>query len=111
MLSGKALFEQQDFAGALQQYRAAMLLWPNEACQKKIAKLEMLTAARIQVSEGLEKDTLSNCMVLDNKLFVPVATWEALFPHQRDGLRWLWSMVKKNSGGILADDMVIKRNK
>lgn len=28
-----------------------------------------------------------------------------LYPHQRDGLRWLWSLHCKGKGGILGDDM------
>lgn len=28
-----------------------------------------------------------------------------LFPHQRDGLRWLWSLHCQGKGGILGDDM------
>eukprot|EP00958_Prasinococcus_capsulatus_P019603 scaffold2437_cov395-Prasinococcus_capsulatus_cf.AAC.14 len=28
-----------------------------------------------------------------------------LYPHQREGLKWLWSLHKKQSGGILGDDM------
>lgn len=28
-----------------------------------------------------------------------------LYPHQRDGLKWLWSLHCQNKGGILGDDM------
>ncbi|WCJ41023.1 chromatin remodeling 24 [Euphorbia peplus] len=28
-----------------------------------------------------------------------------LYPHQRDGLRWLWSLHSQGKGGILGDDM------
>lgn len=28
-----------------------------------------------------------------------------LYPHQRDGLRWLWSLHCQSKGGILGDDM------
>lgn len=28
-----------------------------------------------------------------------------LYPHQRDGLKWLWALHCKNCGGILGDDM------
>ncbi|KAK6922790.1 Helicase, C-terminal [Dillenia turbinata] len=30
---------------------------------------------------------------------------EMLFPHQRDGLKWLWSLHCQGKGGILGDDM------
>ena len=28
-----------------------------------------------------------------------------LYPHQRDGLKWLWSLHCQGKGGILGDDM------
>ncbi|RHN43137.1 putative DNA helicase chromatin remodeling SNF2 family [Medicago truncatula] len=28
-----------------------------------------------------------------------------LYPHQREGLKWLWSLHCQGKGGILADDM------
>jgi hypothetical protein len=28
-----------------------------------------------------------------------------LYPHQVEGVRWLWSLYRLNRGGILADDM------
>lgn len=31
--------------------------------------------------------------------------YEKLFPHQRKGIEWLWSIHRQDAGGILADDM------
>jgi SNF2 family DNA or RNA helicase len=28
-----------------------------------------------------------------------------LYPHQREGIKWLWSLHTKGMGGILGDDM------
>lgn len=36
---------------------------------------------------------------------LPYIVHDDLFLHQREGIRWLWSMHCKDSGAILADDM------
>ena len=36
---------------------------------------------------------------------VPTAHHDKLFPHQRRGVEWMWSLYRNVSGGILADDM------
>lgn len=33
------------------------------------------------------------------------ATWQSLYAHQQEGLRWLWKIQLEGKGGILADDM------
>ncbi|CAI9102867.1 OLC1v1001222C1 [Oldenlandia corymbosa var. corymbosa] len=36
---------------------------------------------------------------------LPGKVAKSLYPHQRDGLKWLWSLHCKGEGGILGDDM------
>nr|XP_043628305.1 protein CHROMATIN REMODELING 24 isoform X2 [Erigeron canadensis] len=36
---------------------------------------------------------------------LPTAIAKILYPHQREGLKWLWSLHCKGKGGILGDDM------
>ncbi|KAL2941812.1 Protein CHROMATIN REMODELING 24 [Bienertia sinuspersici] len=36
---------------------------------------------------------------------LPPKIGKMLYPHQRDGLKWLWSLHCKGKGGILGDDM------
>ncbi|KAF6170510.1 hypothetical protein GIB67_031918 [Kingdonia uniflora] len=36
---------------------------------------------------------------------LPAKIAKILYPHQRDGLRWLWSLHSRGTGGILGDDM------
>ena len=31
--------------------------------------------------------------------------WDKLFPYQKEGVLWFWDLFKKNTGGILGDDM------
>ncbi|ETV67830.1 hypothetical protein H257_16066 [Aphanomyces astaci] len=42
---------------------------------------------------------------LECGLHVPHRVWTGLFPHQKEGLAWLYSLHKQNAGGILGDDM------
>ncbi|KAL0921402.1 hypothetical protein M5K25_008468 [Dendrobium thyrsiflorum] len=36
---------------------------------------------------------------------IPGKTAKMLYPHQREGLKWLWSLHCRGTGGILGDDM------
>ncbi|KAF0718759.1 Aste57867_1505 [Aphanomyces stellatus] len=42
---------------------------------------------------------------LECGLHVPQRVWTSLFPHQKEGLSWLYSLHQQNAGGILGDDM------
>lgn len=39
------------------------------------------------------------------KFVLPYKIFKMLYPHQRDGLKWLWGLHCGDSGGILGDDM------
>ncbi|BAF16285.2 Os04g0692700 [Oryza sativa Japonica Group] len=39
------------------------------------------------------------------KMKIPRRVLGSLYPHQRDGLAWLWALHCTATGGILADDM------
>ncbi|XAR51052.1 DNA helicase [Bertholletia excelsa] len=41
----------------------------------------------------------------NSKYLLPGKIANLLFPHQRDGLKWLWSLHCQGKGGILGDDM------
>ncbi|XP_059648465.1 protein CHROMATIN REMODELING 24-like [Cornus florida] len=43
--------------------------------------------------------------VLDDRHEFPREITEGLYPHQADGVRWLWKLHCTGSGGIVADDM------
>ncbi|XP_010269085.1 PREDICTED: protein CHROMATIN REMODELING 24-like isoform X1 [Nelumbo nucifera] len=54
--------------------------------------------------EDDEKDTITlNGPMSNYKLPGKIA--KMLYPHQRDGLKWLWSLHCRRTGGILGDDM------
>ncbi|OQR93283.1 DEAD/DEAH box helicase [Achlya hypogyna] len=43
--------------------------------------------------------------LLEDGLVVPHRVWSALFPHQKEGIQWLYQLHVQNAGGILGDDM------
>lgn len=54
---------------------------------------------------GLEKDGSIKLSGLKSTYKLPSKIAKMLYPHQRDGLRWLWSLHCQGKGGILGDDM------
>ncbi|KAJ1610025.1 Swi/SNf2 RAD26 [Cryptosporidium canis] len=40
-----------------------------------------------------------------NQLFIWDKIWRALYPHQKEGVLWMWGLYCNNHGGILADEM------
>jgi N12 class adenine-specific DNA methylase len=43
---------------------------------------------------------------IKHPFLLPSEIFSSLFPHQKDGLEWLWRLhCEKSGGGILADDM------
>lgn len=42
---------------------------------------------------------------ISDKLSIPTAIWESLFPHQKVGVKWLWKRWKEQKGGIEGDEM------
>lgn len=40
-----------------------------------------------------------------DRFSVPKLLYDKLYDYQKYGVKWLWSLHQKNSGGILADDM------
>lgn len=47
----------------------------------------------------------SEDFTLDGGFRLPARVAGKLYPHQSEGLRWLWSLHLRKEGGILADDM------
>ncbi|KDD74668.1 SNF2 family domain-containing protein, partial [Helicosporidium sp. ATCC 50920] len=44
-------------------------------------------------------------LVLNDLFRLPAPLSQLLYPHQRQGVAWLWSLYRLSRGGILADDM------
>ncbi|KAH8582967.1 Swi SNf2 RAD26 [Cryptosporidium sp. chipmunk genotype I] len=41
----------------------------------------------------------------NSRLFIWDRIWNALYPHQKEGVLWMWGLYCNNHGGILADEM------
>ncbi|POM85099.1 SNF2 family N-terminal domain protein [Cryptosporidium meleagridis] len=41
----------------------------------------------------------------NSQLFIWDKIWNALYPHQKEGVLWMWGLYCNNHGGILADEM------
>jgi SNF2 family DNA or RNA helicase len=52
----------------------------------------------------LNKPCVSGEFELD-RFPIAGAIFQRLYPHQRKGIEWLWSLHKTRAGGILGDDM------
>ncbi|KAF7458871.1 DNA excision repair protein [Cryptosporidium felis] len=39
------------------------------------------------------------------RLYIWSKIWKALYPHQKEGVLWMWGLYCNNHGGILADEM------
>lgn len=56
----------------------------------------------VKLDDPVDDFTLSG---LRNTYKLPGKIANMLYPHQREGLKWLWSLHCKGKGGILGDDM------
>ncbi len=53
-----------------------------------------------------EEDEPGEDMVdLGDKFLIFRELAEKLYPHQKEGVLWMWRLHQQNKGGILADDM------
>ncbi|EQC29088.1 hypothetical protein SDRG_13248 [Saprolegnia diclina VS20] len=61
--------------------------------------------AMVESEEAGEAYVAPQDELLDDGLAVPARVWSALFPHQKEGIQWLYQLHVQNAGGILGDDM------
>eukprot|EP00126_Sphaerothecum_destruens_P001223 Sdes_comp13560_c0_seq1m3237 len=107
----KSAEEINDYEEALKWYQKSVEEFPEfapvekkEKLQKKVGKLQTILAKYVCLESGFTKDPFGNA-VLDKKFSISFKLHEAMFPHQREGVKWLWNLHKRNFGGILGDDM------
>lgn len=105
--------EAGDFEAALKAYKTALAIMPDHPkLPNKIIKLmekKDYLSALSDVGGGWQEDSVSERVTLDahrsQSLEMSKAIFDMLYPHQREGVAWMWSLFKKGSGGILGDDM------
>jgi len=62
--------------------------------------------AAIEVqSDGWAVNHSARMAMLGNDFRIPLSSYSNLYPHQREGVRWLAGFVENKVGGILGDDM------
>ena len=67
--------------------------------------MEKIQASLVDMGNGFVKDSHSGNHILGHRLCVPSETYERLYVHQIEGIKWFWSLYEKGTGGILGDDM------
>ncbi len=66
---------------------------------------DSLPYAEDQKQGGFKHDCIDNMYYLPEGFCLPSETYDNLFPHQRIGIQWLYSIYRENKGGVLGDDM------
>lgn len=69
------------------------LRWKMEAEKEKICE----TSRKLGVTATESEKPLA--------FSVPAELYKRMYPHQREGVRWLWGLHQGDMGGILGDDM------
>ncbi|KJE94722.1 hypothetical protein CAOG_05320 [Capsaspora owczarzaki ATCC 30864] len=93
---------------ALALYQEAYALVPLPKLAQRIAEIQskLNDESAAETAETAEKaENSENYVELAQDFFVPHATVERMFPHQREGVIWLYSLFQRKTGGILGDDM------
>ncbi|KAJ4804749.1 Protein CHROMATIN REMODELING 24 [Rhynchospora pubera] len=79
---------------------------------EEVEEIEVSRVTGLQVNgsdlEEEEKSEFTRQGVQEGKVVVyklPDQVYKKLYPHQRDGIDWLWGLHWKGTGGILGDDM------
>lgn len=111
--TAKECEDSGDFEAALKAYKTALAIMPDHPkLPNKILKLmekKDYLSALSDVGGGWQEDPESERVLLDahrSQSFDMTKTiFDRLYPHQREGVSWMWSLFKKSSGGILGDDM------
>lgn len=72
-------------------------------------KPETTGKGKVKPEKTLSQGNVESCtdLTLDGGRFhLPGKLAGGLYPHQREGISWLWTLHKAKKGGILGDDMV-----
>ena len=61
----------------------------------------------IKSGDGFNRNLKTGLCELPEGFLLPLEIYEKMYPHQREGVRWLWErhLDENIPGGILGDDM------
>ncbi|XP_067932031.1 DNA excision repair protein ERCC-6-like isoform X3 [Watersipora subatra] len=96
--SAKACVADGNVKEALEQYKKAAKIRPSDKLNARIRKCK-------DFLESSEDADDSEFALVGNGFYLHQDLYSKLYPHQKEGLLWLWGLHKKCKGGILADDM------
>jgi SNF2 family DNA or RNA helicase len=123
--------EALDYAGAVALYKEATLTCPDQKTRALLERKVHKLAKLLKASTGQWDDLMSadedgyhhnphtgsyhlpdvevaadgSNESTDFNFALPAVLHDRLFPYQRAGVRWLWSLHNAGHGGILGDDM------
>ncbi|XP_013379638.1 DNA excision repair protein ERCC-6-like [Lingula anatina] len=98
----KEKVSQGKLEAALEYYKKAYRIDPKEKLQKKITKMEAYIRDHEDSGDASEE---SDMIHIGKGFYLYKALCNKLYPHQKQGLLWMWSLYQKKKGGILGDDM------
>eukprot|EP00042_Codosiga_hollandica_P056423 m.812556 g.812556 ORF g.812556 m.812556 type:complete len:1399 (+) comp59344_c0_seq2:163-4359(+) len=112
IVEAKECESRSDLKHAITLYQQANDLIPNEKIVRKLRRLNASYQQELDAEEEtrpatqFEVDRSAGVCRLDDTFYLSTSTYDALFPHQREGVAWLWSIHNlPQHGGILGDDM------
>lgn len=93
---------------SLEHYLKSQTIIVTEKVQERIEKVRSSLKALTSLDNDFVHDPLYECWRLDRKFFLSEKLYNTLYPHQREGVKWLWKLFndpRGRQGGILGDDM------
>ncbi|XP_077976122.1 DNA excision repair protein ERCC-6-like isoform X2 [Styela clava] len=98
LAKGKSAASEGNLMESLDAYKKAYKMKPTDKIEQRIKKIE-------DVLKEMEDDN-EEFIELKNNLIIYRDLAERLYPHQIEGVQWMFDLMKfKKKGGILADDM------
>ncbi|KAK3606703.1 hypothetical protein CHS0354_012907 [Potamilus streckersoni] len=88
---------------ALELNKKALKIHSSEKLQKRIIKMEAYLKEYGDGSSTEEED--NGMMNLGNGFYIYKELYDGLYAHQKEGIKWLWTLYRRKKGGILGDDM------
>ncbi|CAH1165805.1 unnamed protein product [Phyllotreta striolata] len=73
-------------------------------CKSYKARLDLYYKLLEQEEESSEDDSKDVHTVQDN-LKIPYKIWNKLYRYQQEGVKWMWNIHRKSTGGLLGDEM------
>ncbi|KAL3857456.1 hypothetical protein ACJMK2_012126 [Sinanodonta woodiana] len=88
---------------ALELNKKALKIYSSEKLKKRILKMEAYLKEYGDSSSSEEED---NGMInLGDGFYIYKELYNGLYVHQKEGIKWLWTLYRRRKGGILGDDM------